>query len=598
MNDAKNDAKNKRLRLAHIYGRLLYYYFKIIPVAAVTSVLDNLLRGFWPAVTALVLARLFVLASAVIEFGDASELWRTGLLYLCLYAGYQVWIFFCGVIRDLGNDKNQVNYRYMICQKLAKLPLIDFENTELRDKHRRAEECLYDGHMGYAMRGGLDLVLNGLVSIVSVSVVLARYSLLFLPLCVLSVAPYCVARLIRGKEFYNIKRGQTKKQRRTAYLWSLFTDRRTLKELRVFGADDYIYERWTETRDETQTELFEQSRKDAVSYAICDALRIVGYAACILISLWLTLRGELSVGVFGACIAAFLALQNSTRHVLVLGGDLPATIAFAGDYFEFIDLPDEPVGTDAYTGLRDRVELRNVSFKYPNADEYALRDVSLTINKGEKIAILGENGSGKTTLTKLIFGVLPAPDGEILYDGVNVDALDKTALYNTVSVTTQNFVQYRFSLRENIAISNTAGINNDADIESALAEAGLSGLLAEYGLDAELGHAFGGSDLSGGQWQKLAIARCLFRPSKLIILDEPTSALDPLIETEILSTFIDLVRDKTAIIISHRVGLCRLVDKIAVMSAGRLVEFGSHAELIDKNGEYARLFTAQEKWYI
>jgi ABC-type multidrug transport system fused ATPase/permease subunit len=196
-----------------------------------------------------------------------------------------------------------------------------------------------------------------------------------------------------------------------------------------------------------------------------------------------------------------------------------------------------------------------------------------------------------------LLGLLPVSGGAVLYDGENIDALDKPSFYRTVSAVPQNFVRYTLPLRENIAMSDTERLHDDAAIKDAARGAGLDGLLESAGLDAELGNAYGGADISGGQWQKIAIARGLFRPSELIVLDEPTSALDPLIETGILTKFIELAQDKTAVIISHRVGLCRLVDKIAVMKDGGLAEFGTHGELLAKGGEYTRLFTAQEKWY-
>ena len=580
------------------YFRMLKIYFNVIPVAGSVTLVDYTMQGLMPAFTALILARLFDAASAVVAGeADAAQMLTYGIIYLVVYIVSSFWRFIANLVTELGRDKIQVNYRYEICKRFAKLPLIDFENSELKDKHRRAEHGLYSGSVVHVIPSSFEIVIVGLVGIISVTAVLAQYSLWFLPLCLLSVAPYCVARLVRGNEFYQTITAQAKKTRKMQYLWGLFTDRRTNKELRVFGADDYILSEWRNARDETQAEIFAQQRKDALSFALCDVFRIVGYGACIALALWLTLRGDVSVGVFGACIAAFMSLQSQTMNVLVNGGSLPSHLAFAEDYFRFIDLPDEISGGIEYSGLRDKIELRGVSFKYPNTDEYAIDGVSLTINKSEKIAILGENGGGKTTLTKLLLGLLPVSDGAVLYDKMNVDSLDKTFLYRKISAVSQDFVHYTLPLRENIAMSDIDRLNDDAAIEAALHDAGLSDLLTEKGLDAELGNAYGGADISGGQWQKIAIARGLFRPSELIVLDEPTSALDPLIETEILQKFIELAQDKTAVIISHRVGLCRLVDKIAVMKDGRLVEFGSHDELMARNGEYTELYTAQQKWY-
>lgn len=242
--------------------------------------------------------------------------------------------------------------------------------------------------------------------------------------------------------------------------------------------------------------------------------------------------------------------------------------------------------------------LSNVSFTYPNSKKYALKDISLSIHKGEKIVVLGVNGSGKTTLSKILLNAYPPSQGEMRYDKVLSSDIDKSSLYAYLSVIPQNFVSYNLTLRENIAISDLEHLNDDSLIERSLKLSGLPTLLDEVGsLDQQLGREFGGKELSGGQWQKLAIARGLFKSSDFIILDEPTSALDPLLETEILQQFIEIARNKTAIIISHRVGLCKIADRIIVMKDGEICETGTHDELIEKDGEYRRLYTAQEQWY-
>ncbi|MCL2488026.1 MAG: ABC transporter ATP-binding protein/permease, partial [Oscillospiraceae bacterium] len=565
----------KKIDYMNIYKRMLKNYFAFAPVSAVFTLISFIVNGLFPAFTALTLARLFEEAYNIQKAG-AGELYRWGLLYLGVYVAGTVLNFIAGLVNELGADKRQVRYRYLMCEKLSRMPLIDFENADIKDMQQRAEEGLYSGGMNRVIGDSFRILLVSLLNVVTVSAVLARYSLWFIPLCVLSVLPYLVARLIRGREFYKIKYSMAKKSRRLGYLWGLFTDRRTVKELRALGADDYVFERWTETRDGVQDELWTQSRKDAVSLLLCDGLRIAGYGACIALALVLTLDGAVNVGVFGACIAAFLSLQMATRGILIQGGELPRQLAFANDYFVYTDLPEESDNAEGapYPGLREKIELRGVSFKYPNAENYAVKDVGLTIHKGEKIAILGENGSGKTTLSKLLLGLYPCETGGVYYDGAAVDSFQKEPFYKTVSAIAQNFTQYKLPLRENIAMSDIAGLGDDERITAAICRAGLAELLEKVGLDSELGVAFGGGEVSGGQWQKIAIARGLFRESELIVMDEPTSALDPLVETEILTRFIDLAKDKTAVIISHRVGLCRLVDKIAVMKDGEIAEVG------------------------
>ena len=588
----------KKLSRLTVYRHVMAHYFRTIPVAATVNIVYYAIQGLFPAFTAIVLARLFDEAGAILAGGTSGTLMRLGIIYLAAYLLNRVVEFVSEIVVEIGRDKNQVVYRYEICQKLAKLPLIDFENSEIKDKHRRAEEALYSGMLGSIAPLTLSIALMGIVNLVSVSIVLTQYSLLFLPLCVISVLPYLITRLIRGREFYKVRFAQAKRQRRLSYLWGLFTNRRTLKELRVSGADAYVANQWRNVRDETQDEIWAQTHKDTVSMVLCDILRIIGYGASIALALALTLNGTVSVGVFGACIAAFMSLQNATRSVLEMAGHLPNNLSYAGDYIAFMDLDEESTPTgEAYGGLKREITLQNLSFRYPNCEEYAVYDVSLTLRRGEKLAILGENGSGKTTLTKLLLGMLPVDNGDVLYDGRPVESLNRDEFRRTVSAIAQTFTRYELTLRENISMSDTDRMNDDAAIIAALQSSGLGDLLAGAGLDTELGNAFGGSDISGGQWQKLAIARGLFRDSELIVLDEPTSALDPLIETEILTKFVELAHGRTAVIISHRVGLCRLVDRIAVMKNGRLAEIGTHDELMQKRGEYYELYTAQEKWY-
>lgn len=592
------EQRTQRIPYLQIYWRVFKNYFKVTPAASIFSVFYYIVAGLFPAFTAIVLSSLFEEAYAIQQGENrVAQLLFWGLVYLAAYILNTVLNFSAGLVMELGADKRNVNYRYLLCEKLSRIALIDFEDSRIKDMKQCAEECLYSGRMNGIMRHSFHIIVQSFFNIISVSLVLARYSPLFLPLCIISVLPYIVARLIRGREFYQVKRKQSKKSRRLMYLWNLFTDKRTVKELRTLGADDYIFGKWIECHDNVQEELWIQNRKDALSLLLCDALRIIGYGACIALALDLTLRGTVSIGVFGACIATFQTLQSATRGMLVMGGELPRELAFASDYFAFIDLPEENSEGIIYPGLRDKFELRSIYFKYPNIDKYALENVSLQIYKGEKIAIVGENGSGKTTLIKLLLGLYPREGGEVLYDGVDVNSLDKASFYKTISLVSQNFVQYKLPLRENIAMSDTDSLGDDMKIKTTLRNAGLEELIGKTELDNELGTMFGGSDISGGQWQKLAIARGLFRDSKLIIMDEPTSALDPLIETEILTKFIELAKNKTAVIISHRVGLCRLVDKIVVMKEGRIAETGSHSELLAYGGEYARLFNAQEKWY-
>ena len=581
--------------LAKVYGHTL----KAVPFSGVSGILNYLVQGMFPAVTSLISARLFDTAYLLAQGENTlAAVILYGSLFVGTYAVVYILQFVSSITINAGIYERCTSYYNMkISEKAAMLPLLSFENADILNLQNRAQDCIKREVLSQIYMSSTVFITNG-ISVISTISVLASYNIWFIPISVISVLPYFIARIIRGKEFYLLKRAQAKHARRLDYLWGLFHKKQAVKEMRVMGFEEYLVQKWTETRDDVNEELWKQNIKDSKSMLFCDTLKIVGYGLSILLALFLAIKGYISIGVFGACIAAFKAMQEATKTFLIDLGNLPEKISFANDYFEFLDLPEEQNGNIKIDGIQNGVFLSNVSFIYPNSEKYALKDISLSIHKGEKIVVLGVNGSGKTTLSKILLNAYPPSQGEVRYDKVLSSDIDKNSLYTYLSVIPQNFVSYNLTLRENIAISNLEHLNDDSLIEHSLKLSGLPALLDEVGsLDQQLGREFGGKELSGGQWQKLAIARGLFKSSDFIVLDEPTSALDPLLETEILQQFIEIARNKTAIIISHRVGLCKIADRIVVMKDGKICETGTHDELIEKDGEYRRLYTAQEQWY-
>ncbi len=583
--------------LRRIYASLFHW----VPGSAIVTMLNYLSGALVPAIITAVTVALFDSAAAFLQgLPDRRQsLYTLALLSVGVYLVNDLIHFAFSVAINAGiYEKGTARFRIALYQKMARLPLIALEDARILTQKERAEKAIADETLS-TLFGRTLAVARSAVQVISMAVVLARYSLWLLPLSLLSVLPYLVARLVRGKEFFHVKRAQAKQTRLLAYLWGLFSTRQAAKEMRVMGFARYLTGRWREVRDQVNEELWALEKKDVRSLFWCDLIRIVGYAVSIAVVLMLVLRGQVSLGVFGASISAFLMLQGSTREFLLDLGRMPEQIGFANDYYAFLDLPEEAEGSRAFPGVQREIVLRGLSFRYPNAERDAVHGVELRIRKGERIALLGENGSGKTTLAKLLLGLYPPSRGEVLYDGVPLSDYSRESFCAQTSAIAQDFVSYSLTLRENVALSDLAGLRDDARIEAALRAAGAESLGE---LNALLGREFGGGELSGGQWQKLAIARGLFKPSALLLLDEPTSALDPLIETEILTRFLQAAQytdgqSKTALIISHRVGLCRLVDRIVVMKEGTVVETGTHAELMRAGGEYARLYTAQEQWY-
>ena len=522
-----------------------------------------------------------------------------GGLFLLGYAVKQLFQYISSITINAGvYEKVTSISNRKLYEKCASLPLIDYENSDTMNRKVRAAECVNREIVSQLYMMNVTMVMS-VMGIISVVAVLSRYSLWFIPISLFSILPYFIVRLLRGKEFYRLKKQQVKKERYKDYLWSLITNKQSVKEMRIMGFGDYIVKQWMYYRDDVNEEMWKLVKKDSLSLLICDFIRILGYGICIAISFALTINDKISVGVFGACITAFASVQNQTKSFLIELGGMPEKINYAKDYFSFIDA-EEDGNKNAFheVGEIQKIELQEVGFCYPNSDHQALKGVSIQISPGEKIAIIGENGSGKTTLAKLLMGIYKPDTGHVSINGVAIQDLERNSYLKKISLISQSFVRYCMTLRENVAISNLEELPNDSAIRDALSDANFRMEDVSLELDTMLGKEFDGVELSGGQWQKIAIARGIFKESEVIIMDEPTSAIDPIAETEILKAFLEIAKNKTAIIISHRTGLCTLVDKIAVMKEGNLVEYGSHDSLIKEDKEYARMFHAQKQWYV
>ena len=246
------------------------------------------------------------------------------------------------------------------------------------------------------------------------------------------------------------------------------------------------------------------------------------------------------------------------------------------------------------------IEFRNVSFCYPGSDVFVLRNINLHIQPNERIALVGLNGAGKTTLIKLLTRLYDPTDGQVLIDGVDIRDYDLKSLYQRFGIIFQDFVRYQFSVRENIGFGQVDALDDITRIRDAADRGGASSIIEDLpqGYDTMLGRRWEkGAELSGGQWQKIALARAFMREAEVLVLDEPTSALDAEAEYEVFRRFGELIEDRIAVLISHRFSTVRMADRIAVLSAGKILELGSHAELIQLDGVYARLFNFQAEGY-
>ena len=326
------------------------------------------------------------------------------------------------------------------------------------------------------------------------------------------------------------------------------------------------------------------------------------YGAYILI-IYRVLSGTISLGELTFLSGAFNRLMRNLQEFFSRFTRISESALYLKDYFDFIDISVEPLTSEDIPlpiKIVQGFEFKNVHFSYPDSEQEILKGVSFKIKAGEKLAFVGQNGAGKTTLTKLLLRFYEPTSGEILLDGININRFRKDEYQEYFGVIFQDFFRYEFTVRENIAVGNIDEIDNQQKIEKAAELSLADDVVSElkYGYDQQLGKRFvKGQELSGGQWQKIALARAYMKDAEVMILDEPTSALDAKAESDVFDRFIGLTQGKTSVIISHRFSTVRQADRILVLDEGKVLEIGTHLELMKNKLLYYQLFTLQAEGY-
>lgn len=589
--------KTKKSNFRYL-GRVTKDLYTIMPMEITAVLILDLLNSVISFVQVYVTADVFDAAGNYLSgTGTAEELIYRAGIFILFFALPLLLDLIDNPIKNIPIFIKHHALIHKLHARVVSMPLIRFEEPEFHNEIWRAKIVVYNQGLLNYFFGFADFIPN-IVRFVGTICVIASFDVRFIPLAVLSVVPTFISKWIYNRELYRMRHEQTPLARRRDYLWDMLTGKDTVKELRTMHTEDYIKDKWTKTRDEVLEQDFAFDMKSTNVFLFCDLFRLSGFAASIALSVYFASRGIISVGQFAACISAFGGLQAMTETLISMVADQNGKADFVGDFYDFFDNATETEGDKPFDEFKNEIAVRNVCFSYPVSNKEVLYDVSFTIKKGERVVIVGENGSGKTTLSKIIAGVYEPGSGEVTYDGENAKAFERASFYHQFSVISQDFVKYQLTMRENIGISTPNQIHNDEKLLQSAKAANIEQIVRRVGgLDAQLGREFDGVELSGGEWQKISIARGLNKDADIIILDEPTSALDPLVEYDILKKFVDLTEGRTSIIISHRVGLCRFADRIIVMQDGRVVGNGTHEELLGNNAEYERIWNEQARWY-
>jgi ABC-type multidrug transport system fused ATPase/permease subunit len=374
-----------------------------------------------------------------------------------------------------------------------------------------------------------------------------------------------------------------------------------LQEIHHFGLYDYIKARWRAIADDYIGKQNKILKKHVKFNTAADFLRSGVYIGILMMTAWEIYQDPtIGLGVFTLVFALSGQLQSVTGNLLSGSMVLAQSIPYMNEFFNLEEFERESCAESSETIKSGDITFQNVDFSYPNTEVDALKKITVRIKDGEKVAVVGENGSGKSTFISLLCGMFDPKTGYIAIGEIDI-SVDPAVARGAVSVVFQDFARYEASLRENITVSEKNRNVNDEEIMELLREININDVIEEQPnrLDEIVGSfSEKANNLSGGQWQKISIARAAYRQSaKIMVLDEPTSALDPVAEAQLYRNFASLTRDKTTILISHRLGITAIVDRILVFKDGEIIEDGSHKELMKQNGHYAEMYRAQAQWY-
>ena len=500
---------------------------------------------------------------------------------------------------------NETSVRLM--SHAAALDLEQLENAEIYDKLERARRQTVGRIALFSL---LLQTVQDVITLASLAIALALYVPWLLVLLVVAVLPSLLGETHFASLGYSLLYSWTPQRRQLDYLRFIGASDISAKELKLFGLSAFLVGRYEKlAREFYHANRNLAIRRSAVSVGL-NALGTLGYYGAYGAIIYLTVIGHRSpAGVFTIGVLTFLAgsfrqSRDLIQRVLLSFAQVYEQSLYLDDLFGFFEIEptirDRPNALPVPNPVRSGFVFENVGFRYAGAERWAVRGLSFALAPGERIALVGENGAGKTTLAKLLVRLYDPSEGRILLDGVDLREYDLESLRRNVGVIFQDFVRYDFIVRENIAVGGIEWRDDEARIREAasrsLADSVVERLPGRY--DQMLGRRFeGGADLSGGEWQKVALARAYMRDAQLLILDEPTAALDARAEYEVFLRFAELTRGRMAVLISHRFSTVRMADRILVLQGGELVEQGSHESLVEHGGLYAELFKLQAAGY-
>ncbi len=502
------------------------------------------------------------------------------------------------LLGDLVANRTSVD----LIRHASRLDLYQFEDADFYDKLERARRQTTGRTV---LMSQVLSQLQNVITLLFLAGGLVAFNPWLILILFLAVIPSFIGETYFNQKNYSLTRSWTPERRELDYLRYIGASDQTAKEVKIFSLSEFITERF----DHLSMKYYRANRALSIRHAswgsILSSLGTLSYYGAYVFIILQTVSGAITVGTLTFLSGSFSRMQGLLQNIMTNFSRIAESALYLQDLFDFFAI--EPLIKNKSNPLpfpekiREGFVFENVSFKYPGSERWAIRNLSFQLRKGEKLALVGENGAGKTTLVKLLARLYEPTEGRILLDGIDLREFGLKSLRDNIGIIFQDYIRFQLTASENIAIGNIRQVEAMPVIENAAQKSLADTVIDELpeGFATRLGKRFtGGVELSGGQWQKIALGRAYMRDAQLLILDEPTSALDARAEHEVFLRFSELIEDKSAVLISHRFSTVRMADRILFLENGQLLELGSHEELLEMNGKYAELFHLQAQGYV